>query len=114
MDAYGTRVPVGGGAFSGKDATKVDRSGAYKARNLAVRLQKEKNAKEVFVTLAYAIGQPYPVQATAVIDGAEIFLDESWNEFTPQGIIKDFRLDQPIFERTAEWGHFGNGFAWDA
>lgn len=114
MDAYGTRVPVGGGAFSGKDATKVDRSGAYKARSLAVRLQKEKNAKEVFVTLAYAIGQPYPVQATAIIDGAEIILDESWNEFTPQGIIKDFGLDQPIYEQTAEWGHFGNGFRWDS
>lgn len=114
MDAYGTRVPVGGGAFSGKDATKVDRSGAYKARSLAVHLQKEKNAKEVFVTLAYAIGQPYPVQATAIIDGVEIILDESWNEFTPQGIIKDLGLDQPIYEQTAEWGHFGNGFRWDS
>ncbi|QQS59435.1 methionine adenosyltransferase domain-containing protein [Candidatus Peregrinibacteria bacterium] len=114
MDAYGTRVPVGGGAFSGKDATKVDRSGAYKARSLAVRLLKERNANEVFVTLAYAIGQPYPVQATATIDGAEIILDESWNEFTPQGIIKEFELDQPIYEQTAEWGHFGNGFRWDS
>ncbi len=112
VDAYGSRVPVGGGAFSGKDATKVDRSGAYKARQEAVRLLKEKNAKEVTVFIAYAIGQDKPVQATAIIDGKEEELD--LERFTPQAIIEVLELDQPIYEQTAEWGHFGNGFRWDS
>ena len=112
VDAYGSRVPVGGGAFSGKDATKVDRSGAYKARQEAVRLLKEKTAKEVTVFIAYAIGQDKPVQATAIIDGKEEELD--LERFTPQAIIEVLELDQPIYEQTAEWGHFGNGFRWDS
>jgi S-adenosylmethionine synthetase len=112
VDAYGSRVPVGGGAFSGKDATKVDRSGAYKARQEAVRLLKERNAKEVTVFIAYAIGQEKPVQATAIIDGKEEELD--LERFTPQAIIEVLELDQPIYEQTAEWGHFGNGFRWDS
>lgn len=112
VDAYGSRVPVGGGAFSGKDATKVDRSGAYKARQEAVRLLKERNAKEVTVFIAYAIGQEKPVQATAIIDGKEEMLD--MERFTPQAIIEVLELDQPIYESTAEWGHFGNGFRWDS
>lgn len=112
VDAYGSRVPVGGGAFSGKDATKVDRSGAYKARQEAVRLLKERNAKEVTVFIAYAIGQDKPVQATAIIDGKEEELD--LERFTPQAIIEVLELDQPIYEQTAEWGHFGNGFRWDS
>lgn len=111
VDAYGSRVPVGGGAFSGKDATKVDRSGAYKARQEAVRLLKERNAKEVTVFIAYAIGQEKPVQATAIIDGKEEELD--LERFTPQAIIEVLELNQPIYEQTAEWGHFGNGFRWD-
>ncbi len=111
VDAYGSRVPVGGGAFSGKDATKVDRSGAYKARQEAVRLLKERSAKEVTVFVAYAIGQEKPVQATAIIDGKEEELD--LERFTPQAIIEVLELNQPIYEQTAEWGHFGNGFRWD-
>lgn len=111
VDAYGSRVPVGGGAFSGKDATKVDRSGAYKARQEAVRLLKERDAKEVTVFIAYAIGQDKPVQATAIIDGKEEELD--LERFTPQAIIEVLELNQPIYEQTAEWGHFGNGFRWD-
>lgn len=112
VDAYGSRVPVGGGAFSGKDATKVDRSGAYKARQEAVRLLKDRNAKEVTVFIAYAIGQDKPVQATAIIDGKEEELD--FERFTPQAIIEVLELNQPIYEQTAEWGHFGNGFRWDS
>jgi S-adenosylmethionine synthetase len=112
VDAYGTRVPVGGGAFSGKDATKVDRSGAYRARQEAVRLLKERDAKEVTVYLAYAIGQAEPLQATAIIDGQEESLD--LERFKPQVIIADLQLLEPIYEQTAEWGHFGNGFRWDA
>jgi S-adenosylmethionine synthetase len=112
VDAYGTRVPVGGGAFSGKDATKVDRSGAYKARQEAVRLLKERDAKEVTVYLAYAIGQAEPLQATAIIDGQEESLD--LERFKPQVIIADLQLLEPIYEQTAEWGHFGNGFRWDS
>lgn len=112
VDAYGTRVPVGGGAFSGKDATKVDRSGAYKARQEAVRLLKERDAKEVTVYLAYAIGQAEPLQATAIVDGQEESLD--LERFKPQVIIADLQLLEPIYEQTAEWGHFGNGFRWDS
>jgi S-adenosylmethionine synthetase len=112
VDAYGTRVPVGGGAFSGKDATKVDRSGAYRARQEAVRLLKERDAKEVTVYLAYAIGQAEPLQATAIIDGQEESLE--LERFKPQVIIADLQLLEPIYEQTAEWGHFGNGFRWDS
>ena len=114
VDNYGPRIPIGGGAFSGKDGTKVDRSGAYKARQKAVQLLKEKNAHEVIVYLAYAIGYPYPVHASAIIDGGEeIDLAIDKQEFTPTQIIKDLGLDQPIFEQTAQWGHFGHGFPWD-
>ncbi len=112
VDSYGAKVPIGGGCFSGKDATKVDRSGAYLARCMAVRALKFNNAKEVFCYLAYAIGVPHPVQATLIIDGhcQEI---KNLDLATPNNIIKTFGLKNPIFEKTAEWGHFGNNFKWD-
>lgn len=113
VDNYGPRVPIGGGSFSGKDATKVDRSGAYKARQKAVEILKQNpEAKEVYVYLAYAIGYNYPVQATAIIDGVEKDLMTDKEEFQPQQIIKDLKLTEPQFEKTAEYGHFGNGFIW--
>ena len=110
VDNYGPRVPIGGGAFSGKDATKVDRSAAYMARRLAVDLLTSNNAKEVLVQLAYAIGYDQPLQATAVIDGVEKPL-QGFN-LSPKGIIDFLELKQPIFSETAEWGHMGNNFNW--
>lgn len=111
VDNYGPRIPIGGGAFSGKDSTKVDRSGAYMARRIAVDYLKKYQASEVFVELAYAIGVAEPVQATAIVDGKE--MEVQGYDLTPNGIIKALELKKPIFEVTAQWGHFGNGFNWD-
>ncbi len=120
VDAYGPQIAVGGGAFSGKDATKVDRSGAYMARKIAVDLLKRLEAKEVMVKIAYAIGVAKPVMATAWVDGQAFdFLNDSWEitskdyDLTPLGIINFLELRKPQFEKTAEWGHFGNSFPWD-
>ena len=72
VDNYGPSIPIGGGAFSGKDSTKVDRSAAYMARRVAVDiLEQRPEVNEVFVQLAYAIGYDQPLQATAVVDGKE-------------------------------------------
>jgi len=111
IDAYGPNVPVGGGSFSGKDYTKVDRSGAYMARKIAVDLLKKNNAKEVLVKLAYAIGKPQPVMAEAIIDGKEIII--AGFDLTPSGIRKFLKLDRVKFADTANFGHFGHGFTWD-
>ena len=111
VDNYGPRVPIGGGAFSGKDATKVDRSAAYMARAAAVHMLKSiPQAKEVYVYLAYAIGYNQPIQATAVVDGVELEMEGF--DFSPKGIIDTLELKAPIFSKTAEWGHMGNGFSW--
>lgn len=111
VDNYGTQIPIGGGAFSGKDATKVDRSGAYMARKIAVDLLKEYNAKEVLVKLAYAIGVAEPVMLTANIDGKDIELDGS--KYTPKYIIETLDLMRPQFEKLAREGHFGTDNIWD-
>jgi len=111
VDNYGPRIPIGGGAFSGKDASKVDRSAAYIARKIAVDILQEQNANDVYVYLAYAIGYNMPVQATAIIDGDEVNLNGKY-DLTPEGIKSYLKLTKPIFEETAAWGHFGNGFAW--
>ena len=114
VDCYGPRVAMGGGAFSGKDATKVDRSGAYVARSIAKKVLKMTEGKEVYVYLAYAIGVKHPVQVTVIVDGKEMdAYREFGNALNPQEIIKGFDLKKPIYELTAEWGHFGNDFAWD-
>lgn len=114
VDNYGPRIPIGGGAFSGKDATKVDRSAAYMARKIAVELLTDFKAKEVYVTLAYAIGRAQPVQATAIIDGLPSRMNiENLYDLTPKGIIKTLDLTKPQFAETAKWGHFGNKFKWD-
>ncbi len=112
VDNYGPRVPIGGGAFSGKDSTKVDRSAAYMARRLAVDYLEDTNAKEVLVRLAYAIGYDQPLEASVVIDGTELPLDTSIYDLSPNGIIKYLDLKRPIFSKTAEWGHMGNNFSW--
>ncbi|NMB92129.1 MAG: methionine adenosyltransferase [Parcubacteria group bacterium] len=111
IDAYGPQIPVGGGSFSGKDPTKVDRSGAYMARRIAVDLIKKYKSDEVLVKLAYAIGKKEPVMALAVVDGKTISLPKKY-DLSPQGIIKFLKLDQPLYAQTAIWGHFGRGFNW--
>lgn len=104
VDNYGPRVPLGGGAFSGKDGTKVDRSGAYIARQIAVDYLRARHAHEVFVTLAYAIGHPQPVEATVTIDGAQEAI--TGYDLTPEGIITKLSLRSPGYEARARYGHF--------
>jgi len=104
VDNYGPRVPLGGGAFSGKDASKVDRSGAYIARKIAVDYLKGRNAKEVYVYLAYAIGYPEPVETTVIVDGIQERV--VGYDLTPDGIIRTLNLRQPTFEALATYGHY--------
>ena len=110
VDNYGPRVPLGGGAFSGKDATKVDRSAAYMARAIAVEYLRRYKAEEVLVRLAYAIGYNEPLEATAIIDG--VVREIEGYDLSPKGIIEFLDLKKPIFSKTAEWGHMGNNFNW--
>jgi len=119
VDNYGPRVAIGGGAFSGKDATKVDRSAAYMARKIAVDyLNKNPEAKEVSVELAYAIGVVEPVSAIVTIDGRTERIPRDYEntqgyDLSPRGIIRQLNLKTPQYAKTAEWGHFGNGNEWD-
>ena len=111
VDNYGPNIPLGGGCFSGKDSTKVDRSGAYMARRIAVDYLKERKASEVYVHLAYAIGVAEPVMAVVTIDGVQE--EVKGYDLKPQAIIKTLGLKKEQFEETAKHGHFGNGFSWD-
>lgn len=112
VDNYGPRIPIGGGAFSGKDPSKVDRSAAYMARRIAIDYLKRFQASETFVHLAYAIGRPEPVEATVVVDGAPKRM-EGYN-LTPSGIIEALDLRKPIYEQTARYGHFGHAdLSWE-
>lgn len=111
VDNYGPRIPIGGGAFSGKDPSKVDRSAAYMARRIAVDYLRSRKAHEVFVRLAYAIGYPEPLESSVIIDGIPETI--SGYDLTPQGIIKSLNLLHQYYEPTARYGHFGEGFIWD-
>ena len=112
VDNYGPRIAVGGGCFSGKDPSKVDRSAAYMARHIAVDYLRKRQASEVFVRLAYAIGMAEPLEKSVIIEGRyEIVADDY--DLTPHGIIKTLDLKRPIYEPTARYGHFGEGFDWD-
>jgi S-adenosylmethionine synthetase len=112
VDNYGPHIPIGGGAFSGKDPSKVDRSAAYMARRIAVDYLQAHTASEVFVYLAYAIGYDQPLEATVVIDGTERQIEGY--DLSPNGIIAFLDLRQPIYEATARYGHFGHsGFSWE-
>jgi S-adenosylmethionine synthetase len=112
VDNYGPRIPIGGGCFSGKDASKVDRSAAYIARKIAIDYLKKRNAKEVYCYLAYAIGKVEPLEASVIIDGKSEIV--KGYDLSPRGIAKFLNLDQPIFEQTARYGHFGHSeFAWE-
>lgn len=111
VDNYGPRIPIGGGCFSGKDPSKVDRSAAYMARRVAVDYLKKRGAHEVFVRLAYAIGYKDPLERTVIVDGKPEQIEGY--DLTPQGIIEFLDLKRPIYEATARYGHFGEGFGWD-
>jgi S-adenosylmethionine synthetase len=123
VDTYGGRGRHGGGAFSGKDPTKVDRSASYMARYIAKNLVAAGIADEVEVQLAYAIGVADPVSiavntfGTSQID-EEVISDliRSHFKLTPKGIIESLDLRRPIFKKTAAFGHFGRnepGFTWE-
>lgn len=111
VDNYGPRVAIGGGCYSGKDPSKVDRSAAYMARKIAVDYLKERKAHEVLVRLAYAIGYAEPLEKTVIVDGKAEEIEGY--DLTPNGIIKFLDLKRPIYEKTARWGHYGEGFGWD-
>jgi S-adenosylmethionine synthetase len=111
VDNYGPRIPIGGGCFSGKDPSKVDRSAAYMARKIAVEYLRKHSAKEVYCYLAYAIGHAQPLEATVIVDGKQQKIDGY--DLTPNSIIKQLKLRRPQYEQTARWGHFGHGFEWE-
>ena len=111
VDNYGPRVAIGGGCYSGKDPSKVDRSAAYMARKIAVDYLRKRKAHEVLVRLAYAIGHDQPLEKTVIIDGKPEEIDGY--DLSPRGIIKFLNLKRPIYEATAKWGHYGEGFDWD-
>ncbi|MEI6266629.1 MAG: methionine adenosyltransferase [bacterium] len=115
VDNYGPQIPIGGGCFSGKDATKVDRSAAYMARRIAVDYLRKENAHEVLVKLAYSIGVAEPVMAIAIIDNrTEVnLLGSNEYDLTPRGIISFLKLKKPMYLETAKHGHFGSSCVWD-
>ena len=124
VDTYGGMAPHGGGAFSGKDPTKVDRSACYMARYIAKNCVAAGLAERVQVQLAYAIGVADPVSVlvetfgTGAIDEAKIpALVREHFELTPKGIIDSLDLRRPIYRATAAFGHFGRSepeFSWEA
>ena len=113
VDNYGPSIPIGGGAFSGKDPTKVDRSAAYMARRIAVdKINSIDNSQknEVYVYLAYAIGHDQPVQATIITNGVEE--EVTGYDLSPKGIIEFLDLRKPKYSETAKWGHMGTKQQW--
>lgn len=124
VDTYGGAAPHGGGAFSGKDPTKVDRSACYMARYIAKNVVAAGIADRCQVQLAYAIGVADPVSVyldchgTAKIDEGKLAEIVRANfQLTPKGIIESLDLRRPIYQRTAAFGHFGRegeeGFSWE-
>lgn len=111
VDQYGADCEIGGGAFSGKDPSKVDRSAAYMARHIALKtLHMNPDASKIKVQLAYAIGEEYPV-SYRIFDPTtqkEYGLgDFKLDDLTPKGIIHTLGLNSPIYLKTAKYGHFG-------
>ena len=121
VDTYGGHAHHGGGAFSGKDSTKVDRSASYAARNIAATIVKSGLYKKAEVQLSYAIGVKDPVSIHVDTFGEEKISEEKlidwirkeW-DLSPKGIIETFSLRSPIFLSTASSGHFGHSeFSWE-
>lgn len=123
VDTYGGWAPHGGGAFSGKDPSKVDRSATYAARHIAKNVVAAGLAKECLVQVAYAIGVADPVsifvntKGTGVIPDSEIAKMISKEvDLTPKGIIERLKLRRPIYQKTSSYGHFGRTeeeFTWE-
>jgi S-adenosylmethionine synthetase len=122
VDTYGGMAPHGGGCFSGKDPTKVDRSAAYMARYVAKNLVAAGIADRLQIQVAYAIGTAHPVSlavdtfGTEQVDPARI-VDTVWDafDFRPAAIIRHLDLRRPIYTDTAAYGHFGRKeFPWEA
>lgn len=126
VDTYGGAAPHGGGAFSGKDPTKVDRSAAYAARYLAKNIVAAGMAERCTIQLSYAIGVARPLSIYADLHGTGVVdpvaVEKAVNtamDLTPRGIRHHLGLNRPIYERTAAYGHFGRaptddgGFSWE-
>jgi len=123
VDTYGGWAPHGGGSFSGKDPSKVDRSATYAARHIAKNIVAVGLAKECLVQLAYAIGVAEPVsiyvdtKGTGVIPDFEISkMVTEGIDLTPKGIIERLKLRRPIYQKTSAYGHFGRteeDFTWE-
>jgi len=109
VDTYGGLIPHGGGCFSGKDPTKVDRSGAYMARFAAKNIVANRLAKQCLVSVAYAIGRAEPLMVEAINENGDSIpsLIKNKFDFRPRAIIEFLNLRQPIYLRTASYGHFG-------
>lgn len=109
VDSYQSFAKVGGGAFSGKDPSKVDRSAAYKAREIAKQYLKKHNLKWCSVQLSYAIGIEKPLAIYINSNLGDIKVDESlYEKCTPNNIIKNLKLYKPLYEQKARFGHFLN------
>lgn len=123
VDTYGGWAPHGGGAFSGKDPSKVDRSATYAARHIAKNVVAAKLAKECLVQVAYAIGVAQPVSVYVNTRGTGVLPDGLLGEYinqevdlTPRGIIERLKLRRPIYQKTSSYGHFGRNdkdFTWE-
>ncbi|MBI3005224.1 MAG: methionine adenosyltransferase [Ignavibacteriales bacterium] len=123
VDTYGGRAPHGGGAFSGKDPTKVDRSAAYAARHLAKNIVAAGLASECQIQVSYAIGVAEPISIMVQTFGTGTIPDHKIADMimekvdmTPRGIIKRLDLRRPIYRKTAAYGHFGRNekeFTWE-
>ncbi len=124
VDTYGGACPHGGGAFSGKDPTKVDRSAAYAARYVAKNVVAAGLARQCQVQLSYAIGVAKPINVTIYTEGTGVIPDEQIAKLVqehfdlrPKGIIQMLDLLRPIYQKTAAYGHFGRDepeFTWEA
>ena len=126
VDTYGGAVPHGGGAFSGKDPTKVDRSAAYMARYIEKNIVHAKISSKCLIQISYAIGMPYPLSLNIKLDqNTKVEKAKLLNtinkiiDLSPGGIIKYLELNKPIYARTSCYGHFGRipdsegGFSWE-
>ena len=123
VDTYGGWAPHGGGAFSGKDPSKVDRSATYAARHIAKNVVAAKLAKECLVQVSYAIGVAQPISVFVDTKGTGVIPDKDISkmiqkevDLTPKGIIARLKLRRPIYQKTSAYGHFGRNdkdFTWE-
>lgn len=114
VDTYGGLIPHGGGCFSGKDPTKVDRSAAYMCRYVAKQLVRKGYARECLVSVSYAIGKSEPLMLRAVDEKGKKITEVEKYDFRPKAIIERLQLTRPIYLQTASYGHFtNNSLPWE-